>query len=97
MMTAVALRQDHGIASRAAASSRHEVLARYRHLREISKQHHSGAMNFLSKDAILQHGRRIGLANGRTFILDSMDELTLAYDLAIHTAPIGRSIRLRQN
>jgi hypothetical protein len=28
---------------------------------------------------------------GKTVILDSMDELTLAFDLAIHTAPEGRS------
>jgi hypothetical protein len=43
------------------------------------------------KDAILHNGRRLGLAEGRLFILDSMDELTLAVDLAIQTAPPGRS------
>ncbi len=71
--------------------SRGDVLARYRHLREISKCHHSNVMDFLSRDAILHHARRLGLAAGNTLLLDSMDELTLAFDLAIHTAPVGRS------
>jgi hypothetical protein len=37
------------------------VLARYRHLREISKRHHSEILKFLSKDTILHHARRLGL------------------------------------
>ncbi|MFZ0457280.1 MAG: hypothetical protein WAM17_02320, partial [Rhodoplanes sp.] len=44
-----------------------------------------------SRDAILHQARRLGLADGKVLILDSMDELTLAFDLAIHTAPAGRS------
>lgn len=67
------------------------MLTRYRHLREISKLHHSGVLGFLSRDAVLQQARRLGLASARTFLLDSMDELTLAFDLAVHTAPAGRS------
>jgi hypothetical protein len=39
----------------------------------------------------LHHARRLGLAFGKTLILDNMDELTLAFDLAIYTAPAGRS------
>jgi hypothetical protein len=91
MAGAVAVRKAHSSENGATIVSRAEVLARYRRLREISKQHHSDAMEFLSKDAILRHGRRIGLAYGKTFVLDSMEELTLAFDLAIHTAPAGRS------
>jgi hypothetical protein len=67
------------------------VLARYRHLREISKRHHSDAMKYLSQDTILHHARRLGLMLGKTVVLDSMDEFTLVYDLAIYTAPDGRS------
>jgi hypothetical protein len=67
------------------------VLARYRHLRQICKRHHSDALKLLSRHAILHQARRLGLADGKFFILDSMDELTLAFDLAIHTAPAGRS------
>jgi hypothetical protein len=91
MAGAVVVRKVDAVENGATVWSRSKVLTRYRHLREISKQHHSEAMNFLSKDAILQHGRRIGFAHGRTFVLDNMDELTLAFDLAIHTAPAGRS------
>ena len=34
---------------------------------------------------MLQHARRLGLAHGKTLMLDSIDELPLAFDLAIHT------------
>jgi hypothetical protein len=91
MGAAVVLRTENASEHLAPAPGRAEVLARYRHLREISKQHHSKVMDFLSKDAVLQHARRLGLTSGKTLILDSMDELTLAFDLAIHTAPVGRS------
>jgi len=91
MVAAIGLRKENTIEPQASSPSRSEVLARYRHLREISKQHLSDAMKFLSQDAILHHARRLGLAVGKTIILDNMDELTLAFDLAIHTAPDGRS------
>jgi hypothetical protein len=67
------------------------VLARYRHLREISKRLNSDIMKCLSAETLLQHARRIGLAVGKTFVLDNMEDMTLAFDLAIHTAPAGRS------
>jgi hypothetical protein len=91
MVAAIGQRKENTVEPRAPSPSRREVLARYRHLREISKRHLSGAMKFLSQDAILHHARRLGLARGKTVILDSMDELTLAFDLAIHTAPDARS------
>jgi hypothetical protein len=91
MVTAVALRDEGTLAQQAPTQGRAEVLARYRHLRAISKRHHANVFDFLSKDAIVHHGRRLGMVDGRTFILDSMDDLTLALDLAIHTAPAGRS------
>jgi hypothetical protein len=67
------------------------VLTRYRHLREIGKRLNSEIMNFLPGDALLHYGRRLGLAVGKTFVLDNMDEMSLVFDLAIHTAPAGRS------
>ena len=66
--------------------SREEVLARYRHLRAISTRHHTEAMNFLSRPALLEQARHLGLAAGETLVAESFDELTLAFDLAIHTA-----------
>jgi hypothetical protein len=91
MPPAVPQRSENAADSVAAAPSRDEVLARYRRLREISKQHHHLALESLSPGSILQHARRLGLAIGRTLVLDDMDELTYAYDLAIYTASPGRS------
>jgi len=91
MVAAAALRKENTSEQQEPLPSRDAVLARYRHLREISRRHHSDALKFLSKDAIVHHARRLGLADGNTLILDSMDELTLAFDLAIYTAPGGRS------
>jgi hypothetical protein len=71
--------------------SRAEVIERYRRLREIGKRHHSEVLSFLSPDAVLDHARRLGLAHGRSFIHDSEDDLVMAFDLAIYTAPAGRS------
>ena len=70
---------------------RAEVRAHYRHLRRISKQHHAAVLDFLPADTIVSQARRLGLAQGKTFILDSMDDLNLAIDLAIHAAPQDRS------
>jgi hypothetical protein len=86
---AVVLQNDNGVA--AALLSRAEVLARYRHLREISKQHHSAVLDFLSENSIISQARRLGLAQGKTLVLDGMDDLHLAFDLAIYTAPKDRS------
>lgn len=88
---AVMLQQDNADARPVASLSRAEVLTRYRHFREISKQHHSAALDFLSKDAIMSQARRLGLVHGKTLLLDSMNDLTLAFDLTIHTAPKDRS------
>jgi hypothetical protein len=90
-MPAAVLRKENIFELQAPAPSRKEVLARYRNLREISKQHHARALDFLSQATILHQARRLGLADGKTLVLGSMDELTLAFDLAIHTAPPGRS------
>ena len=73
------------------AMSREEVLTRYRHLREISKRHQTEAVRYVPHSALLDQARRIGLAVGKTLVAESMDELTLAFDLALYTAPPGRS------
>jgi hypothetical protein len=72
-------------------SSRGEVLARYRQLREISKRHHHEVMKHISGDTMLHQARRLGLARGKTLILGDMEEMNYVFDLAIHTAPAGRS------
>jgi len=91
MVAAIGLRVENTVEPQAPWPSRGEMLARYRYLREISRRHLSDAMKFLSRDAVMHHARRLGLTVGQTVILDNMDELTLAFDLAIHAAPDGRS------
>ncbi len=90
MAPALALRQD-ALAPTEALPTRDEVLARYRHLREISRRHNSAMMGLAPISTALQQARRLGLAEGRTFILDSMDDMNYVWDLVIHTAPPGRS------
>ncbi|MFZ1964786.1 MAG: hypothetical protein WAU78_15205 [Roseiarcus sp.] len=91
MIAAAALRQEIVFDPQTPSPSRGETLARYRRLREIGVRHHTNVLKFLAKDAVLQHARRLGLAVGKTIVLDSMDELPLAFDLAIYNAPVGRS------
>lgn len=90
-MPAAALRKETAFAQQAPGSGRGEVLARYRHAREMGMRHHSEILHRLTQTAILRQARRIGLADGKALILGSMDELTLAFDLAIYTAPPGRT------
>jgi hypothetical protein len=91
MVAAVAPLERNALESRPTPLSRGEVVARYRRLRDISKHHHKELLNFISGDAILHHARRLGLAHGKTLILDDMEELNYAFDLAIHTASADRS------
>jgi hypothetical protein len=89
--TAAVLQQNNAVARSASSLERAELLARYRRIREIGRQHHSALLKFLSKDAIISQARRLGLAQGKMLILDSMDDLNLVFDLLIYTAPKDRS------
>ena len=91
MPPAPALRQHDTLMTDDASSSRGEVLARYRRFREISKRHHHEILKLISGDALLHQARRLGLARGKTLILDDVNEMHFVYDLAIHTALPGRS------
>ena len=91
MVPAVALAGERSVAMSAPSPTRAEVLARYRHLRAISKQHHSKILDFVSSSTLLQQARRIGISDGRRLILDSMSEFDLLSDLVVYTAPMGRS------
>jgi hypothetical protein len=73
------------------ASTRDDILAGYLHLREISKRLHQEVLKSISVDTLLKHARRLGLAQGKTFVLDDADEMYYVYDLAIYTAPADRS------
>src|SRR5215208_5514421 len=56
---------------RGAAMTRDQILERYRHLREISTGHHSGALKFVPRQALLEHAKRLGLATGQTLVAES--------------------------
>jgi hypothetical protein len=71
--------------------TREEVLCRYRHLRAISTRHHSAALKFLVRPNIMEHAQSLGLTKGKVLVAESEEELTLVFDLAIHTAREGRS------
>jgi hypothetical protein len=71
--------------------TRDEVLQRYRHLRLISIGHHSGALKFLSRQALLEHAKRLGLAAQGILVAESEAEMTLVFDLALYTAKERRS------
>ena len=88
---AIALRKHSTLVNDNAPPSRDEVLARYRTFREISKRHHHEVLKLISGDALLRQARRLGLAQGKTLILDDMDQMNYVYDLAIHTASPERS------
>ena len=74
-----------------APSRRDGILDRYLHLREISKKIHHEILECISVDALLNHARRLGLADGKTLLLEHEDEMHFVYDLAIYTAPPDRS------
>ncbi|MBH5372141.1 hypothetical protein [Bradyrhizobium glycinis] len=73
------------------ASTRDDILARYLHLREISKKLNEEVLRCIPADALLNHARRLGLAQGKTLLLEDMDEMYYVYDLAVYTAPADRS------
>lgn len=91
MSASVALREPNVVDPISVAPTRDEVLTRYRRFRAISKQHHSNLVKFVAAPAIMRHARRLGLAQGNTLLVDNIDDLHLAFDLAIHTAESGRS------
>ncbi|HEV7879701.1 hypothetical protein [Bradyrhizobium sp.] len=91
MALTAAFREQSAFAYDDPPSSRDEVLARYRQFREISKQHHQQILASISGDALLNQARRLGLARGKTLILEDMEEMNYVYDLAIHTASPPRS------
>ena len=74
-----------------AEMGRTEILTRYRHLRAISTHHHNEALRFVPDSALMEQARRLGLTVGKMLVAESLDEVTLAYDLALYTAPPGRS------
>jgi hypothetical protein len=72
-------------------SARQETIDCYRHLRAITKQHLGGALKHLSKNAIKEAARRLGLWSAGKLVLDSPDELNLVFDVAVFDTRNGHS------
>ena len=70
--------------------TRTEILTRYRRLRQISKELHQAVLDVVAPKVVLDWAKRLGLARGRTVLLESEQEMILAEDLAIYLTRPGR-------
>ena len=71
--------------------SRSAVLARYRHLRQVSKEQHEAVLDITAADVLLDWARRLGLTEGKAVVLENDNEMTMPEDLAIYLPRLGRS------
>jgi hypothetical protein len=67
------------------------TLYQYRALRTVANAHNGAGLELVSRKTFLENARTIGLAHGDVLTLESEDELTMVYDLCLHTARPGRS------
>jgi hypothetical protein len=73
------------------ALSRDAILNRYRRYRDIRMDIQTTVLESIPHSSFLAHGKRIGLSDGKVLFTDDAVELTLAFDLALYTAPAGRT------
>lgn len=76
--------------------TREEVLERYRSYRKACTKLQTAAICKLPTKALLAAFKQLGLSDGRNLWTDSEEELVLGYDLALHTAPPGRSLAIER-
>lgn len=69
---------------------RAEVITRYRRLRELSRKHGDAILKRLPKKTVLDWGKRVGLVRRKTFIASSIEEMALAFDLALFSTRPGK-------
>lgn len=81
--------REHELISSNKPPSRNQVLARYRQLREIGRRHHHETLGLVAADALLHRRAICAWPMERPLLLEHMNELCYAYDLAIYTAPPG--------
>ena len=71
--------------------SRTEVLARYRRLRQISKEQHEAVLDIIAPDVLLDWAKRLDLTEGKAVVLENDNEMTLPEDLAIYLPRLGHA------
>ena len=92
MVAALAVTTLHtAVVPSSGSASRAEILERYRRLRAVGRQHHTAMMKFVSSNAMLTQGRKLGLVDGKTFVLDSLDDMNFVFDLLFYTSSLDRS------
>jgi hypothetical protein len=91
MMPAVVLHKESSVDQERPLPTRADIIARYRQLRAICKDHHHKILDLVSPSAMLQQARRLGLSDGRRLFLDGLEAFDLVSDLLVYTAPAGRS------
>jgi hypothetical protein len=67
-------------------ASRADILVRYRRYRDVRTDIQTAALKNVPRSSFLAHAKRIGLSDGKVLFSDDDVELTLVFDLAIHTA-----------
>ncbi len=70
---------------------RSEILARYRRLRQISKEQHEAVLDIIAPSVLLDWARRLDLTEGKAIVPENDNEMTLPEDLAIYLPRPGRS------
>ena len=50
---------------------RREILARYRRLRQISKEQHEAVLDIIAPNVVLDWARRLDLTQGRAMVLET--------------------------
>jgi hypothetical protein len=65
-------------------ANREDVLARYKHLRQVSRNLNSKLVECLSKDVLYEGGRKLGILKGNTLEFDSEDETSVLMDYCIY-------------
>jgi hypothetical protein len=73
------------------ASSRADILSRYRRYRDLRKDIQTAALDNVPHSRFLDYAKRIGLSDGKVLFTDDTVELTLVFDLALYTAQAGRT------
>lgn len=71
--------------------TRDEILNRYQRYRQACTALQTAALKCVSNAGLITAAKRLGLSDGKRIIAESEDDLVLVYDLALHTAPRGRS------
>ncbi|HEV3386943.1 MAG TPA: hypothetical protein VG097_19150, partial [Gemmata sp.] len=61
-----------------------DLLARYKHLRQVGVELNTELAKSLSRDALDEGGKKLGILKGKVLALNTEDELTVLMDYCIH-------------